>query len=638
MTIDYGSLLIDKENENVSYNDELHKYWTKDTQQNCISVTTLIHHYTTFDEEFWSSYKTLEKILLEDQFKSIKSELTKHKNIKQLHELRNSLGVNDIIFNETRIAILKEWEEKRETSCVRGTAIHKEHELQHLAGKTKELQHLKLGGKFTTNTSNKLILDEKGVYPELLISRISADGKLRIAGQADLVIVDGKDVYILDYKGLPLDTPILTTKGFKLLENITKEDIIFGNDGKETNILNVSDVHYNPCYTIEFDNGEQITCDHEHRWLISFRRGTGKYKNVVMTTEELEDAFKKYQKSKNVYDLPKIINSKPLVIEKVNLPLDPYLFGAWLGDGTSKDGSITNINPDFWREVEKRGYKIGNDISSENRAEQRTVFNIRGVLNDIGVLNNKHLPDLYLLSSYGQRLDILRGLMDTDGYYNPVRKRFVMATTQQWQVECMVKLLASLGVKSSVIYAKKYCNDKIFDGWDVCFTMQENPFLIRNQKGIEYPKIDKSTFRVIKSIYSVNTVPTKCLEVDNENHTFLVGYSLLPTHNTGKTIDKKSFFDTRVKRSAKLKYPLNNIDDCNFMHYSLQLSTYAWMIQKSNPEFNIKMLMLIHYDHDGGCTTYECEYLKDDVERMLAYYKKQNEHEEFRKSREKISF
>lgn len=307
MTIDYGSLLIDKEDEKVSYNDELHKYWTKDTKQNCVSVTTLIHNYTTFDEEFWSSYKALEKILNEDQFKSIKSELTKHKNIKQLHELRNSLGVSDEEFNTTRVLILKDWEEKRETSCIRGTAIHKEHELQHLAGKTKELQQLKLGGKFTTNTSNKLILNEKGVYPELLISRISADGKLRLAGQADLVIVDGKDVFILDYK-------------------------------------------------------------------------------------------------------------------------------------------------------------------------------------------------------------------------------------------------------------------------------------------------------------------------------------------TGKTIDKKSFFDTRVKRSAKLKYPLNNIDDCNFMHYSLQLSTYAWMIQKLNPEFNIKMLMLIHYDHDGGCTTYECEYLKDDVERMLAYYKKQNEHEEFKKSREKITF
>lgn len=48
--------------------------------------------------------------------------------------------------------------------------------------------------------------------------------------------------------------------------------------------------------------------------------------------------------------------------------------------------------------------------------------------------------------------------------------------------------------------------------------------------------------------------------------------------------------------------------------------------------------MLIHYDHDGNTTTYECEYLKSDVERMLGYYKKQIEHDEFKESRKKILF
>ena len=109
-------------------------------------------------------------------------------------------------------------------------------------------------------------------------------------------------------------------------------------------------------------------------------------------------------------------------------------------------------------------------------------------------------------------------------------------------------------------------------------------------------------------------------------------------YKTNKSIDKKSYFDRARKKHAMMKYPLNNIQDTNFWHYSLQLSTYAWMIQKINPEFNIKLLMLIHYDHDGGVTTYECDYLKNDVERMLAYHKKQIEHEEFNSSRQKIIF
>ena len=48
--------------------------------------------------------------------------------------------------------------------------------------------------------------------------------------------------------------------------------------------------------------------------------------------------------------------------------------------------------------------------------------------------------------------------------------------------------------------------------------------------------------------------------------------------------------------------------------------------------------MLIHYDHDGNTTQYECEYLKNDVERMLAFYKKELEHQAFKKEREKIVF
>ena len=634
--MNYDQLKIDKENVDVLYNDEFHKYWTKENNQSCISVTTLINKFTSFDEAFWSAYKTLEKLTTADDFSLVKPDLLQTKRFSTTYLDRFHIPAEE--FEIERKELLKEWEAKREESCIRGTQIHKAQEMLHLSGETKEIQHLNLGGKFKTNTSNKIEINTKGIYPELLLSRISPDGKLRIAGQADLVIIDDLDVYILDYKGLPLDTPILTTEGFKELQYLTKKDKIFDKDGNKTDILNISEIHHNPCYKLEFDNGESIICDYEHRWFVSFYRAKGKFKDKVLTTEQLKEAFNKYQASKNVYDLPKILNAKPLNIEKVNLPLDPYVFGAWLGDGSKSDGSITNINPNFWEEVVRRGYKIGNDISSKDRAENRTIFNIRGILNDIGVLNNKHLPDLYLLSSYEQRLDILRGLMDTDGYYNSTRKRFVMATTQPWQVECTVKLLASLGVKSSVIYAKKYCNGKTFDGWDICFTMKDNPFLIRNQENIEYPKTDKASFRVLKAIYPVNMVETKCLEVSSPSHTFLVGHSLLPTHNTGKEMEQKSYYDRKNKKHSMMKYPLNNIQDTNFWHYSLQLSTYAWLIQKINPEFNIKLLMLIHFDHKGNVNNYECQYLKKDVERMLAYYKKKVEHEEFSKSMEKIIF
>ena len=324
--IDYEKLEIDKQNSSVYYNDAVHKYWTKDGAKNCISVTTLIHKYTTFDTDFWSKYKAIQVLLGEDEFdgpiigkqkiggvtKDKRSPASKIKQYlldtkKYTPECLSMCGLShEDVLKETE-SILKDWDEKRETSCIRGTAIHKAMEEQHVIGNTEELQYLGLGGEFKTNTTNKIEFGKQGVYPELLLSRISDDGELRIAGQADLIIVDGEDVYILDYK-------------------------------------------------------------------------------------------------------------------------------------------------------------------------------------------------------------------------------------------------------------------------------------------------------------------------------------------TGKKIDQKSYYDSKKKRSETLKYPLNNLQDCNFIHYSLQLSTYAWMIQKEYPNANIKELILIHYDHDGGVTNYKCDYLKNDVERMLAYYKQEMKYEEFRKRREKITF
>lgn len=98
---------------------------------------------------------------------------------------------------------------------------------------------------------------------------------------------------------------------------------------------------------------------------------------------------------------------------------------------------------------------------------------------------------------------------------------------------------------------------------------------------------------------------------------------ILVDHKTNKSIDQRGGFDSKTKQTAKMLYPLNNLDDCNFSQYSLQLSTYAWMLQQINPEFKIKDLILNHYDHNDNNTLYHCEYKKDEVVRMLAYYKKQ---------------
>ena len=147
--------------------------------------------------------------------------------------------------------------------------------------------------------------------------------------------------------------------------------------------------------------------------------------------------------------------------------------------------------------------------------------------------------------------------------------------------------------------------------------------MIRNQEISWKQKKDRNSFRIIESIEKVETVPTKCIEVDSDTHTYLAGYSMIPTHNTNKEIKQKSYFNRNKKSYECMKFPLNNVMDCNYMHYSLQLSLYAYLLQQINPEFNIKLLKLIHIDHNNKQTDYELEYMKERVEIMLKHYKKQ---------------
>ena len=94
-------------------------------------------------------------------------------------------------------------------------------------------------------------------------------------------------------------------------------------------------------------------------------------------------------------------------------------------------------------------------------------------------------------------------------------------------------------------------------------------------------------------------------------------------HKTNEKIETKGFYNTATKTSSKMLYPLNSLDECEFSHYAMQLSTYAYMLQKLNPDFVIDKLYINHYDHNNKNTIMECPYLKSEVEAMLKHYKKQ---------------
>lgn len=94
-------------------------------------------------------------------------------------------------------------------------------------------------------------------------------------------------------------------------------------------------------------------------------------------------------------------------------------------------------------------------------------------------------------------------------------------------------------------------------------------------------------------------------------------------HKTNAEIKKHSYFDVRKKTRQMMKAPLNNLEDCAWSHYCLQLSLYAYMIETLYPNLHIKDLKINHVDHNNKVTIMDVPYLKDEVKKMLKHYSNQ---------------
>lgn len=334
-------------------------------------------------------------------------------------------------------------------------------------------------------------------------------------------------------KALALDTPIPTATGWTTIGDIKVGDKILSPDGNEVSVTFKTETMFNhQCYKIYFDNGEEIIADADHLWEVNAKDWrTGK---KVITTNEI---YLKYSKKSNnkrgkgVVGPIYIEYTKPFIGENKNLPIDPYLLGVWLGDGYSSDGRIISHKNDY------EYYKTRIDVEYEREDKNCIRFkckNLRKKLKENNLLKNKHIPEIYLRSSIEQRLELLRGLMDTDGSITKTQS-FEFYQKNYEFITQVVELLSSLGIKSRV--SRKLINNCWY--YTISFASKEKLFNLPrkvnliNFNGNGRPQ-NKRIY--IQKIEKVESVPVACIQVDSEDHLFLCGKTFISTHNTTTVI------------------------------------------------------------------------------------------------------
>ena len=140
---------ITKQNGNIAFEEDAHIYYdVTNPDLKFTSVTTMIHSFTQpFDEQFWSAYKALEKLLPKEDWTIEKKALLATKKFSI--ELLDAYGITENDFNKEQQAILDAWDNEKRISCERGTKIHAELENSfYNKPKNISLSKYEIGGKF----------------------------------------------------------------------------------------------------------------------------------------------------------------------------------------------------------------------------------------------------------------------------------------------------------------------------------------------------------------------------------------------------------------------------------------------------------------------------------------------------------
>ncbi|MGW6655829.1 replicative DNA helicase [Rhodococcus sp. NPDC055024] len=322
-------------------------------------------------------------------------------------------------------------------------------------------------------------------------------------------------------KALALDTPLATPSGWTTMGDVAVGDLLIDNHGKPTRVVAATDVMVDrPCYEVEFSDGTVLVADEQHQWL------TETSSVSVRTTADIYSDLDSGHR---------VANTAALDFAAQELVTPAYTLGAWLGT----DGALDSVDPE-----------IAMFLEGEGSAQVS--------------LEDKRIPAEYLRGSMGQRRDLLAGILDVAGVVGDDGS-IALVLAHQGLSGDIAKLVVGLGFGVTIAGESVLSLVADTDVFRVSRKMLFHKELRAEGRGSRY----------IVDVRPIASVPVRCVEVDNADHMYLAGHSMVPTHNSTLGMD--------FLRSCSITHGMASV------MFSLEMSKTEIVMRLLSAEAKIKL-------------------------------------------------
>lgn len=343
-------------------------------------------------------------------------------------------------------------------------------------------------------------------------------------------------------KALAHGEPVLTPMGWVPIETLRVGDWVIAGDGTATRVMGVFSQGERALFRVTLDDGTSVVVDGDHQWFTTTRseRKRGK-SGRVRTTREIAESliFPNGPRAGLNHELPVVgAVQHPTAL----LPVEPYLFGCWLGDGDAA-GRITGEASQFECLV-AAGADLGGEARDRRRPNviTRAALGIRPGLRALGVYgcraHEKRIPRVYLHADARQRTALLQGLLDTDGTVND-GNAVMFDTTSPGLADDVAELARSLGgvvrrAEKQGAYGGRECR-RVYRLY-LSLPRDVTPFRLPAKAARYRPRwgernCDRTRRRFIASVEPAGRGQATCIAVEHPSHLFVTRDHIV-THNT----------------------------------------------------------------------------------------------------------